>query len=186
MSDWMISALALVVSIIGIIIAGLAWRTAKNTLLHQTAVSLEDEYRSADMLYAVKTLWDFYETHGPSNLGQKYLEEYSKDNAWVADLPKLQHIQAEASTLHCQRRIVSHFFEKVARLYLSDVVPRKTIYAIWPENDLRIIPKILIPMELAFAEKLPGPAPDIRHRNLKRLYDDAPQLATDNGASLHQ
>ncbi len=174
MQNLVISALALVFSLVGIIIAWLAWRNARQTLLHQTVVSLENEYRLAEMLFAVKTLWDFYETHGASNLGQKYLEEYSRDNAWVASLPKDERIKAEASTLHCQRRIVSHFFEKVARLYFAKVIPKKIVFNIWPKNDLRIIPTILIPMETALAQELSGPTPAIRHRNLKRLYDDAP------------
>lgn len=145
------------VSGIGAILSGafatLVWRSAKRRMIHEALLDVQKDYRSPQMLYAVRTLWDFYREH-KEKLVETYEEIRNEEERWVSSLDRQERIKAEEHTLHHQRRLVSHFYQHLASLYLSKILPRDILYRNWSEPDLRIIPQILIPIENKLREVL--------------------------------
>lgn len=144
----------------------------KRTLIHQSLLSLQKDYRSPQMLYAVRTLRDFYREHGTEKFVEKYEKIREEERKWILTIDRLKRIEAEQTTLHYQRRLVSHFYNQLATLYINDVLPKDIIYRNWSEADLRIIPEILIPIENKLGEVLYKPplAPLDENSSLMILY----------------
>jgi len=126
----------------------------KRILIHQSLLSLQKDYRSPQMLYAVSTLMDFYREHGPKKFVEKYEERREKERKWILTIDRQSRIEAMQSILHYQRRLVSHFYNQLATLYINEVLPKDIVYRNWSEADLRIIPEILIPIENKLREVL--------------------------------
>lgn len=157
------------------IFAGCVWRIVKKTMIHQALLDVQKDYRSPQMLYAVRTLWEFHKTHGKQKLVEKYEETRRREEEWVSGLNQEKRIEAEQSTLHCQRRLVSHFYEHLAALYVNRIIPKGVVYKIWSEPDLRIIPDVLIPIENQLRKVLYTPplGPLDENCNLLILYRDS-------------
>lgn len=150
----LISAIAAAVSAL---FAAFVWGIAKRTMIHQVLLDVQKDYRSPQMLYAVRTCWEFYGKQGRKKFVEKYEEIRNEEQRWILSLDKQKRIEAEQSTLHYQRRLVSHFYQHLASLYVNKILPKKIVYSIWSETDLRIIPEVLIPIENKLREVLHTP-----------------------------
>lgn len=161
------SVIALIVSLAAAVFAGFAWWNARQMRLYQTLHDLQMEYRSGEMMDAVRTLWWQYEhvKRDESKLMALYEEEYTK--------------QAGPGSLHYKRRLVTHFYQHVAALYDKGMLPKEIVFEIWSEKDLRVIPNILIPIEIKIGEMLKTPEAMPRDtaglpeglRKLNKLYE---------------
>lgn len=118
---------------------------------------LRKEYREREMEYALTVMSDF---KGISD--ENTVERYEKSSDGDKD--------------SCRRK-VSHFYKELADLYADHVLrPKKFLFNIWPEPDLRIIKEVIIPIddnirEKGGREKLP------KDNNLWKLYLDAEKWA---------
>lgn len=130
----------------------------RKALMHQSLLFLQQKYLSPEMLYAVGTLWDFYREYGKERFVKKYEEIRKEEQIWVTSIDKQKRIEAEQSTLHYQRRLVSQFYNQLATLDVNGVLPKDIVYRNWSEADLRIIPEILIPIENKLREVLHQPS----------------------------
>ena len=188
----MIKYLILVVSpLIAIFALGISYYlyvvTRKN-LNYQILVKLQMEYRSPEMLYAISTLWNFYKddcNEDEETLMKKYGEKYDEEKGIlkkVVDTYRTEiqnHIEPMEkptdfvkTTLHHQRRLVQMFYEHLATLTTNNIIPKKFVYEIWPEETLEIIPLIIIPMAKKLAEKTDTKLPDETSK-LYQLYIDS-------------
>lgn len=188
----MIKYLILVVSpLIAIFALGISYYlyvvTRKN-LNYQILVKLQMEYRSPEMLYAISTLWNFYKddcNEDEETLMKKYGEKYDEEKGIlkkVVDTYRTEiqnHIEPMEkptdfvkTTLHHQRRLVQMFYEHLATLTTNNIIPKKFVYEIWPEETLEIIPLIIIPMAKKLAEKTDTELPDETSK-LYQLYIDS-------------
>ncbi len=158
--DWslFISVLGAITAIISVVISVFSWRVSKSTLTHQMLIDLQKEYRSAEMLFAVRTLWEFYREHGKEKLVQAYEQCREQDRQMVSRLSGTQKLDAEKMTLHYQRRLVSHFYAMLANLYRSNVLPEQLLFEHWSQAGLRIIPDILVPIENNLRQVLSYPS----------------------------
>ena len=144
------SVVALVIAVVAAMFAGLAWWNAKKTTLHHILEDIRKDYRSPEMYHAVKTLWQFYREceDNHENFVEKYDELRKIDENRISGLEERQRVEAEQTTLHYQRRLVSHFYQYVAALRANGVLPKGIVYKTWTEENLRIIPNIIIPIEI--------------------------------------
>jgi hypothetical protein len=141
--------------------------------IHQVLVNILMEYRSAEMLLAVRTLWDFYRAN-PNSFVDVYESTRKREADTTAALSPDQRLQAERATLHYQRRLVSQFYAFLAGLYELGIIPKQILYTYWGEGDLRIIPTILIPIETRLAAALStSRAPNPTLERMRKLYDDS-------------
>lgn len=160
----------------GVRIARDALRSAEKTRMHQVLLDVLFEYRSAEMLLAIRTLWSFYKEH-KENLGEAYNLVRHREENEISNLEPELKLQRERTTLHHQRRLVGKYYSLLAGLYELDVIPRKTLYTYWNKKDLEIIPKIIIPMEKALAKDIKTISEDEEHTALirmQKLYEDCP------------
>ena len=168
----LISAIAATASTL---FAGCVWWIVKRTMIHQALLDVQKDYRSPQMQYAVRTLWQFYKEHGKEKLVEKYEEIRDEEQIWILSLDKQERVEAEQSTLHYQRRLVSHFYQHLTALYVNKILPKDIVFSIWSEADLRIIPEILIPIENKLREVLhiPPLGPLDENCSLLVLYKDS-------------
>jgi hypothetical protein len=133
-----------------------------------------ENFRSAEMMLALVTLWRFRQEHGEKFV-QAYLDTWKQDNQRIADMPAEKQVDAMSATLHFRRRVVKEFYNTLAGLYELKVVPGEVIYTYWSAAELAIIPEILIPLETAVARELriETELGDWFTR-LRRLHDDRP------------
>lgn len=162
--------LVAVLSLEGIVAVGHLRQTKLDSL--HVLFELLEQFRSAEMMLAVITLWRFRYDHG-DQLVQAYLETWRKDDERIAKLPAEQQVEAMRGTLHYRRRIVKEFYNSLAGLYELKVLPGKVIYTYWSAAELNIIPEILIPLETAVARELRIET-DLGDwfQRLQHLYDD--------------
>jgi len=147
-------------------------------MIHQVLRDILMEYRSAEMLVAVRTLWTFYREH-TQDFVQEYEETRKKDEKSIAELSASQRLEAERSTLHYLRRLVSQYYAFLGGLYELKIIPKNILYTYWSEGDLRIIPKILIPIERHLGETFGTLVEeDSGLARLQKLYDDCLQRLT--------
>ena len=147
-------------------------RTAESARLYQVLADVLMEYRSAEMLHGVRALWDFYRKH-TDDLVDAYQAQLQQDSTTIANLPPDKTLDAEKATLHFKRRLVSQFYQLLAGLYELNVIPKHILYTYWSEGDLRIIPKILMPLEISLAKTLSNPSDSPGFKRLQKLYDDS-------------
>jgi len=118
----------------------------RKTLIYQAFDALTAEYRTPEMLQAVRNLWDFYREN-KENLESVYLSKIKVENEKVNNAPPELRVSLEAQTIHNQRRFVSQFYSRIATFIDKEIIPEDIFYSSWGETDLEIIPKILIPLE---------------------------------------
>ncbi len=104
-AEW-IAAVSLVGSGLSALYARHAWTSARSAVLQQTLLALHAEYGSAEMLDAVKTLWDFYRTHGAANLATEYEKQRLSDDQQLVERQGADRIEFIKGTLHYKRRMV--------------------------------------------------------------------------------
>ena len=150
-------------------------RIAESARIYQVLADVLMEYRSAEMLHGVRALWDFYRKH-TDDLVDAYQAQLQQDSTTIANLPPDKTLDAEKATLHFKRRLVSQFYQLLAGLYELNVIPKHILYTYWSEGDLRIIPKILMPLEISLAKTLKAlsnPSDSPGFKRLQKLYDDS-------------
>jgi hypothetical protein len=170
------------IAIGSLFIAGYGVKTAKEALrsgekarIHQVLVDVLFEYRSAQMLLAIRTLWSFYDKH-KEDVGKAYNDILDKEEREISRLAPELRLEREKTTLHYQRRLVGQFYSLLAGLYELQIIPAKTLYTYWAKTDLQIIPLIIIPIGRALSKRL-GTTSDDEHANIARmqkLYNDCP------------
>jgi hypothetical protein len=149
------------------------WKTAKKAMMFQGLVDVQKDYRSSEMLHAVKTLWDFYRQEGKANFVEKYEERRKQDDERITKIRETERLKAEQCTLHYLRRVVSHFYQHLGALYKNGVLPKSIVYDSWSEQDLKIIPEILVPIENKLRQVLSGTGPLGTDHPLLVLYEDS-------------
>lgn len=145
MTKW--NFLAIVIALASAIFTLLLWLHQRKSMFHQALMDVQKEYRSAEMLYAVRELWNFYRTHPKDELVKEYERIRLEDEQRISALDKLDRLKHERNTLHYYRRLVSHFYHHLGALLINGILPRDIIFRSWSESDLRIIPEILVPIE---------------------------------------
>jgi hypothetical protein len=150
-----------------------AIRSGEAARIHQVLVDILMDYRSPEMLLAVRTLWDLWRSDRDGFV-ERYETQRKREADAIAALPPEKRLEAERASLHFHRRLVSQFYSFVAGLYELGIIPKRILYTHWGEADLRIIPQILLPIEERLGEALgtsPGSGPTLRR--LQKLYDDS-------------
>jgi len=167
-----IAIISVLVAILAFSISILSWRVATKALNLQVLLNMGMEYRSPQMLYAIDKLWQLYKDH-PTDFVKKYLEIRDEGQRCLASMDEEMKFENYRYTLHNQRRLISHFYQCLANLYVKKIFPKDILYRIWTEAELRIIPEILIPIEKKLQENLNEPPLKSFEENLLILYKDS-------------
>jgi len=177
------AVIALIVSLLAAAFAGLSWRSSAQRTLHQVLEDIRKDYRTPEMYHAVRTLWEFYKDCQKNNedFVDKYCRILGEDNKRLSRLDENLKLEAEQNTLNYQRRLVSQFYQHVAALYSTKVLPSNIVFRTWVEEDLRIIPNIIIPIETRLLQVVQTPPPHpidensltVRLSALYKLYKDS-------------
>ncbi len=201
-NDWIeivtlvVTSLIFVTAVIALLVARKSLRETKRVKTYQVLTDFVSNYRSAEMLLAVQTLWGFYEEVITKRL--KYTEkgklskcetskiettlwrEYNKirkqDDCEIKWLKPEGRLARNETTLHHYRRMVGGFYELLAGIYREKVIDDKTIFTYWNKETLAIIPKILLPIEKQLFKDLhkgTNEYPEI-YILMEDLYDDHP------------
>ena len=117
--------LVAVLSLEGVVAVG-HLRQSKLDSLHVLFEVLE-EFRSAEMMMALITLWRFRRDHGDKFV-EAYLETWQADDERIARLPGQEQVEAIRGTLHYRRRVVKEFYNLLAGLYELKVLSADVIY----------------------------------------------------------
>lgn len=139
----------IVVAGVSFFVGMIAWWIHRRTLRYQALVTIQMDYRSTQMGYAVDRLWRFYREHCQGNentLRQEYHRIYKKEQKEVDAEEEVKQIEVRETTLDNQRRVVSHFYSHLAALRVNKMLPPEYIFENWSKHDLEIIPCILLPM----------------------------------------
>jgi len=173
-SDW-IAIGASAISLISVGISFFVWKHAKKTVIYQAIDGILKEYKSSQMLVAVKRLWDLYKDTPDMKFVDEYFKIWNKENEEYNAQPiEKKQVYLEHS-IHYQRRIVSIFYQNIAKMYKNKIIKKEEIYRLWSESDLQIIPKILMPINKRLDTKLQKSENDRSKNNeaLQKLYDDS-------------
>jgi hypothetical protein len=139
----------------------------------ETLVTLSFEYRSLQMLQAVRAIRELVGKN-PDTFLAKYDEICEAELRPLGVLAPDAAARSEAETLHYRRRLVSHFYLLLSGLYATDIIPSDVLFTHWREPDLRIIPEVVLPLERHLAGQLgTGMDTDPGFERLQRLYDDS-------------
>lgn len=151
----------------------------KESNLLLTFQSMFQAYRSAEMLLAVKALWDLRRRHEKDDtMVSEYLETMKREFERIAGLDPLQQVQAVQGTLHHRRRIVENFYYLIAGIRESNVIDDAMFYKFWNRLDLEIIPKVLIPIADGLERELNQTRSNTARSRLLGLYERAPAQAS--------
>lgn len=157
--DW-IAVVSAVAAIAAVVVAGKALRAARLDLTYHHLSELMREYAKPGMSAAVKDLWGFFEDQN---------SDPEKLKATFAQMLK----DSSDENLSTERRRVSHFYQRMAALYCAGLLPKKVLFHLWYEESLRIIPKIIVPLEEALYVHNHGREPTDEFDFLRRLYNDS-------------
>ncbi len=134
--------------------------------ISQSIIPLLMEYRSKEMLEAVGALWEFRRKND-KHMVDAYEKQYRKN-----------------VKLHHQRRLVSQYYGILSGLYSFGIIPQNVLFAYWSKKDLRIIPEVIIPIEIKLEALLFRGGGDKQSSNkssmqrwtamMLQLYNDAP------------
>ncbi len=146
---------------------------AEASLRFQVLLPALFDYRSAEMLIAIRSLWAFAREHS-NNVGEAYKSQCERDSHDLAGLKGDEHVSHLRSTIDFHRRQVSQFYGLLTSVYDEGGIQRKWIYTHWSKSDLEIIPKAIVPMEIALGQTIETPASPTKLDRLLRLYRDCP------------
>lgn len=150
-----------------------AWSSTRQALIHQVLMDIHADYRSPEMLDAVKSLWDLHRAHGRAHIAAEYERLRVADDAILLALPAKDRLDFIRTTLHHKRRLVAHFYLHLADLYVNKILPKEVLYSGWCRGDLAIIPEVLLPIEETLGVAYGTGTPK---RHMAKLYDDAPTI----------
>jgi len=159
-----LSVISLVVAGVSALFAGFTWFVAKKSLSYNALAEIMRDYAEDRFHEDATTLWNFYREECGEN-GDTLRRQFKQ----FLD----QHKRAE---INIARRRVSHFYHRVAALHVGGVLSGKALYTHWTNRDLRIIPKIIIPLEEVLYKRLHGEMPSGQFERLQTLYDDSEKL----------
>lgn len=118
---------------------------------NQIINELVKEYSTTIMGIAVERLWKLFKKECNNDekiLIEKYIEIKQRDDLKNVSGDKKDYF------LHFQRRRVSKFYQRMAYYYNAKVLKKKDINSNWKKGDLRIIPKIIFPIETEAMSRL--------------------------------
>ena len=174
-----------------IIISIFAFKWARKATEYQILYNLASEYKSVEMLLAVRTLWEFYreikqkleledtlddklEPGDIHKIQEKLREEYTKrrkcDKKKIDRAMPSERLKITNDSLHHQRRIVSKYYQFIGAVVKLKIIKRKTIRTHWDERDLRIIPLILLPIDYKLQQENGNTDPE-NHPALIRMKE---------------
>lgn len=129
-------------------ISALSARKANNIVKRQEIETLRKDYSSPQMLYAVRTLWDFYNKHTTTkDFLEEYRSEFDNQKGKINNAELNQKVTVTEGSLDHQRRLVKIFYENLAFIYFEENIPKKYFNYFWKRDTLDIIKKILVPVE---------------------------------------
>ncbi len=137
--DWIRNNMLVVATMFLGLITYFYYRTSRRTMWHQALLEFQKEYRPTDMMKAVRELHNYYR----KTCGN--IEESKKEGKLREDFRKLIEKNEDCSE-NINRRKVEYFFLHLAILYKRKILTGKIIFDMFSERDLRIIPKIIIPL----------------------------------------
>ena len=140
-------------ALIAIAFSVLAWRVSKRTLKHQLINSLYGEYKSEDMYLSVKALNDDFRYATAIAPGETPTSAHTR--SWI-DYYKRQYKKDANKTLHCQRRNVSIFYQKMAYLAMGDRYLRRFVKKMWGKREVFVVRYIILPVETVAIPELFG------------------------------
>jgi hypothetical protein len=138
------------------------WLAQRNDTIHTALLEMHKEYAAKDMGNAIKVLWDFYKQFdGTAKLKCDEEEGIVRDKMINEVKELIKTHQFDGHSVNESRRLVSHYYLHMADLYFNDILgdhtnadTKKLFFNYWNEQTLRIIPKIIIPIEDTLAESL--------------------------------
>ena len=135
------------------------------------------EFRTPQMGRAIASLWDLYRLarRNPRELVRLYIKLYRKERNHAF------HFEV--------RRRVSVFFQHLALLAEQEECAREEVYRIWSKSNLDVIPKVLLPLEVAAIPEIINlfrsevsrenymidTSPQNSIKAMERLYANAPE-----------
>jgi hypothetical protein len=184
LSSVVVAFFSVVVGIVALFVAFRSLRQSQKALAHNMLTSLVTLYLSPEMGDAVARMWFHYRKYGIDGFVQEYLEQ----SGLLGDLKDQQYVGRMVgdpqSELRDARRLVSHFFQHVARINAKQVIPKELVFAMWSDRDLDIIPKMIIPIEKAIHEVHYGqPSSQEDFFYLRKLYEDSVQYRANKRAN---
>jgi hypothetical protein len=143
--------IALALSAIGVVIASISFRHNKNLARLQVMEHLMMEYRSPEMLAALTSLHRLRDLCDRTGLDiqAEYNRIFTEDQRKLeARGDSREAIEYSTGTLHNQRRLVSHFYNRMNWLIDHNAVPASLVFSYWNSGDLdRLFNRILIPIK---------------------------------------
>ena len=172
----------------GTVIFGfLVWRATKNATKHHALLDMHKEYADAEFGKCIKNLWDFYREDdcGGKNKKLPEKEEEKISRKLKANFRKIMEnekipIRFIDYKVNDSRRLVSHYYLHMADLYFNDILgnhedlkTKELFFNYWTEQTLRIIPKIIIPLEDELVEIIDLEIDKKGRERQKNLYEHA-------------
>jgi hypothetical protein len=170
-TDWIIAGATVVSVVISIILISVSISISKtaNRLEESQkdsdfSIYLSNKYSSDEIQVAVRYLWKFYRccveiAKKKYNISNEFLDSSIKKFTKVFVL--LFHWNQRADKKHSKeykngidkkRKIVKSFYHHLAVLYKRGMIEDGFIFSIWGHEDLEIIPRIILPLEIELWE----------------------------------
>jgi hypothetical protein len=147
-------------------------KTAEQALQYQVLIPMLVEYKSAEMLMAVRTLWAFARKN-PGRVKEAFTIQRDEEYNALQLLPLADQVNQLRATIDYQRRIVSQFYGILISILDQGSLQKAFVYSHWGKSDLSIITEVLIPMELA-ATHVASLVDSPSLTRLKKFYDNCP------------
>ncbi len=143
---------------------------SKKSLENSILSDLLENYRSEKMGIYIKRLWDYYHACKGED-ENKY--EINLQNKYKNDYKLLKNSQNNKEDhIHYIRRYVSQYFLLVSIYYKNRHLPIKIIKQIWTSDDLLILEKIIIPIDIIIPELFGNKRIDKKIELIKIFYND--------------
>ncbi len=118
------------------------------------------------MLAAIRRLWELHDScfGDPERIRRKYEDfRIRQDKKYEALEGTLEQMTYLETTIHYQRRIITHFYNEMLKAIDIKILPKKYALKFWSLGALEIMPKVIQPISLD------------NDKELMRLYNMAPR-----------
>ncbi len=136
---------------------------ARKAVTYEHLDKLCEDSSALEFAHAENGLWEVFRNQP---IGGKSQEEYYRD------VIRRNKSHLTSNNAYKQLRSVFDFYSRLATKYADGVIPGRLLFQFWPQEKLKIIPKVLIPIEEAVYEELNGKKPG-EFTNLLKLYNDS-------------
>lgn len=160
-------------------------RTEKRTK-HQALIKLQEDFRSPEMYFALKSLWNFYNKTATDNKipfeKVKEIIEKMKEKYKEEEIPKIKNIIENNNQkpnekkleieflLDYQRRIISHFYQSLNPIIKNGILSGKELYPNFGHDLHReTVKKIIIPLEETIFEDMKKTKPHLKDKQSPSL-----------------